>query len=167
MNARLMVLHEKYTIRCGEQLWSVSVLATSSAALAICLITFFVVPRILGRQGKPTERKWSHRWSSAGQTIRKDVARMLKKDGSGLWYPDRRPADYPGLLEIQNSVLHGQQSRGRCKSGGYPSSANHALPWWYGGDGDRSGNLLKLLAIPPSIKNPESAGMPAVPHGIL
>ncbi|HGX2031934.1 TPA: TraD N-terminal domain-containing protein, partial [Escherichia coli] len=50
MNAA-QVLHEKYMIWCGEQLWSAFVLATV-VALVICLITFFVVSWILGRQGK-------------------------------------------------------------------------------------------------------------------
>ncbi|MBB8913636.1 conjugal transfer protein TraD, partial [Escherichia coli] len=50
MNAA-QVLHDKYMIWCGEQLWSAFVLA-SVVALVICLITFFVVSWILGRQGK-------------------------------------------------------------------------------------------------------------------
>uniref|UniRef100_UPI001F4B5BE9 TraD N-terminal domain-containing protein n=1 Tax=Escherichia coli TaxID=562 RepID=UPI001F4B5BE9 len=50
MNAA-QVLHDKYMIWCGEQLWSAFVLATV-VALVICLITFFVVSWILGRQGK-------------------------------------------------------------------------------------------------------------------
>ncbi|EFP2198545.1 conjugative relaxase, partial [Escherichia coli] len=41
MNAA-QVLHDKYMIWCGEQLWSAFVLATV-VALVICLITFFVV----------------------------------------------------------------------------------------------------------------------------
>ncbi|MFP1527119.1 TraD N-terminal domain-containing protein [Escherichia coli] len=41
MNAA-QVLHDKYMIWCGEQLWSAFVLATI-VALVICLITFFVV----------------------------------------------------------------------------------------------------------------------------
>ncbi len=49
MNAA-QVLHDKYMIWCGEQLWSAFVLATV-VALVICLITFFVVSWILGRQG--------------------------------------------------------------------------------------------------------------------
>ncbi|HBB1815858.1 TPA: conjugal transfer protein TraD, partial [Escherichia coli] len=50
MNAA-QVLHDKYMIWCGEQLWSAFVLA-SVVALVICLITFFVVSWILGHQGK-------------------------------------------------------------------------------------------------------------------
>ena len=46
MNAA-QVLHDKYMIWCGEQLWSAFVLATV-VALVICLITFFVVSWILG-----------------------------------------------------------------------------------------------------------------------
>ncbi len=50
MNAA-QVLHDKYMIWCSEQLWSAFVLA-AVVALVICLITFFVVSWILGRQGK-------------------------------------------------------------------------------------------------------------------
>ena len=78
MNAA-QVLHEKYMIWCGEQLWSAFVLATV-VALVICLITFFVVSWILGRQGK----QQSENEVTGGRQLTdnpKDVARLLKKDG--------------------------------------------------------------------------------------
>lgn len=78
MNAA-QVLHDKYMIWCGEQLWSAFVLA-SVVALVICLITFFVVSWILGRQGK----QQSENEVTGGRQLTdnpKDVARMLKKDG--------------------------------------------------------------------------------------
>ncbi|MHQ65802.1 conjugal transfer protein TraD, partial [Salmonella enterica] len=50
MNAA-QVLQDKYTVWCGEQLWSAFVLA-ACVALVICLITFFMTTWILGRQGK-------------------------------------------------------------------------------------------------------------------
>lgn len=76
MNAA-QVLHDKYMIWCGEQLWSAFVLATV-VALVICLITFFVVSWILGRQGK----QQSENEVTGGRQLTdnpKDVARMLKK----------------------------------------------------------------------------------------
>ena len=78
MNAA-QVLHDKYMIWCGEQLWSAFVLA-SVVALVICLITFFVVSWILGRQGK----QQSENEVTGGRQLTdnpKEVARMLKKDG--------------------------------------------------------------------------------------
>ncbi len=78
MNAA-QVLHDKYMIWCGEQLWSAFVLA-SVVALVICLITFFVVSWILGRQGK----QQSENEITGGRQLTdnpKEVARMLKKDG--------------------------------------------------------------------------------------
>lgn len=87
MNAA-QVLHDKYMIWCGEQLWSAFVLATV-VALVICLITFFVVSWILGRQGK----QQSENEVTGGRQLTdnpKDVARMLKKDGkdSDSWSCD-------------------------------------------------------------------------------
>ncbi|MFA7773283.1 conjugative transfer relaxase/helicase TraI domain-containing protein [Escherichia coli] len=78
MNAA-QVLHDKYMIWCSEQLWSAFVLA-AVVALVICLITFFVVSWILGRQGK----QQSENEVTGGRQLTdnpKDVARMLKKDG--------------------------------------------------------------------------------------
>lgn len=76
MNAA-QVLHDKYMIWCGEQLWSAFVLA-SVVALVICLITFFVVSWILGHQGK----QQSENEVTGGRQLTdnpKEVARMLKK----------------------------------------------------------------------------------------
>lgn len=76
MNAA-QVLHDKYMIWCGEQLWSAFVLA-SVVALVICLITFFVVSWILGRQGK----QQSENEVTGGRQLTenpKEVARMLKR----------------------------------------------------------------------------------------
>ncbi|MBS4234541.1 TraD N-terminal domain-containing protein [Escherichia coli] len=89
MNAA-QVLHDKYMIWCGEQLWSAFVLATV-VALVICLITFFVVFWILGRQGK----QQSENEVTGGRQLTdnpKDVARMLKKDGKDS---DIRIGDLP------------------------------------------------------------------------
>lgn len=89
MNAA-QVLHDKYMIWCGEQLWSAFVLA-SVVALVICLITFFVVSWILGRQGK----QQSENEVTGGRQLTdnpKEVARMLKKDGKDS---DIRIGDLP------------------------------------------------------------------------
>ena len=107
MNAA-QVLHDKYMIWCGEQLWSAFVLA-SVVALVICLITFFVVSRILGRQGK----QQSENEVTGGRQLTdnpKDVARMLKRR-QGLRYPDWRPADYPGFRNPE--LLSARHGRGR------------------------------------------------------
>lgn len=77
-------------IWCGEQLWSAFVLATV-VALVICLITFFVVSWILGRQGK----QQSENEVTGGRQLTdnpKDAARMLKKDGKDS---DIRIGDLP------------------------------------------------------------------------
>lgn len=107
MNAA-QVLHDKYMIWCGEQLWSAFVLATV-VALVICLITFFVVSWILGRQGK----QQSENEVTGGRQLTenpKDVARMLKRR-QGLRYPDWRPADYPGFRNPE--LLSARHGRGR------------------------------------------------------
>ncbi|WP_408939319.1 conjugative transfer relaxase/helicase TraI [Escherichia coli] len=108
MNAA-QVLHDKYMIWCGEQLWSAFVLA-SVVALVICLITFFVVSWILGRQGK----QQSENEVTGGRQLTdnpKDVARMLKKDGKDS---DIRIGDLPIIRdsEIQNFCLHGTVGAG-------------------------------------------------------
>ncbi|EGG0944248.1 fertility inhibition protein FinO [Escherichia coli] len=94
MNAA-QVLHDKYMIWCGEQLWSAFVLA-SVVALVICLITFFVVSWILGRQGK----QQSENEVTGGRQLTdnpKDVARMLKKDGKDS---DIRIGDLPIIRDV-------------------------------------------------------------------
>lgn len=111
MNAA-QVLHDKYMIWCGEQLWSAFVLATV-VALVICLITFFVVSWILGRQGK----QQSENEVTGGRQLTenpKDVARMLKKDGKDS---DIRIGDLPIIRdsEIQNFCLHGTVAAGKSE----------------------------------------------------
>ncbi|HGY6705929.1 TPA: conjugative transfer relaxase/helicase TraI [Escherichia coli] len=102
MNAA-QVLHDKYMIWCGEQLWSAFVLATV-VALVICLITFFVVSWVLGRQGK----QQSENEVTGGRQLTdnpKDVARMLKKDGKDS---DIRIGDLP----ITGSALMAMKDAG-------------------------------------------------------
>ncbi|HGV1913751.1 TPA: MobF family relaxase [Escherichia coli] len=111
MNAA-QVLHDKYMIWCGEQLWSAFVLA-SVVALVICLITFFVVSWILGRQGK----QQSENEITGGRQLTdnpKEVARMLKKDGKDS---DIRIGDLPIIRdsEIQNFCLHGTVGAGKSE----------------------------------------------------
>ncbi|EOT8999118.1 type IV conjugative transfer system coupling protein TraD [Escherichia coli] len=111
MNAA-QVLHDKYMIWCGEQLWSAFVLATV-VALVICLITFFVVSWILGRQGK----QQSENEVTGGRQLTdnpKDVARMLKKDDKDS---DIRIGDLPIIRdsEIQNFCLHGTVGAGKSE----------------------------------------------------
>lgn len=146
MNAA-QVLHDKYMIWCGEQLWSAFVLA-SVVALVICLITFFVVSWILGRQGK----QQSENEVTGGRQLTdnpKEVARMLKKDGKDS---DIRIGDLPIIRdsEIQNFCLHGTVGAG--KSEVIRRLANYARQR---GDMvviyDRSGNLLKVTMTRPSI----------------
>lgn len=96
MNAA-QVLHDKYMIWCGEQLWSAFVLA-SVVALVICLITFFVVSWILGRQGK----QQSENEVTGGRQLTdnpKEVARMLKKDGKDSDNHDRPVTGLAGQPE--------------------------------------------------------------------
>ncbi|EIG8968405.1 conjugal transfer protein TraD, partial [Salmonella enterica] len=109
MNAA-QVLQDKYTVWCGEQLWSAFVLA-ACVALVICLITFFMVTWILGRQGK----QQSEDDVTGGRQLTdnpKDVARMLKKDGKAS---DILIGDLPIIKdsEIQNFLLHGTVSTGK------------------------------------------------------
>ncbi|EPE5283881.1 TraD N-terminal domain-containing protein, partial [Escherichia coli] len=102
MNAA-QVLHDKYMIWCGEQLWSAFVLA-SVVALVICLITFFVVSWILGRQGK----QQSENEVTGGRQLTenpKEVARMLKKDG--------RDSDIRIPGELMETLTSGQRAATR------------------------------------------------------
>ncbi|EPU7298935.1 TraD N-terminal domain-containing protein [Escherichia coli] len=127
MNAA-QVLHDKYMIWCGEQLWSAFVLA-SVVALVICLITFFVVSWILGRQGK----QQSENEVTGGRQLTdnpKDVARMLKKDGKDS---DIRIGDLPIIRdsEIQNFCLHGTVGPvSRKLSVVWPTTPVSAVIWW-------------------------------------
>ncbi|HFG7810243.1 TPA: type IV conjugative transfer system coupling protein TraD [Salmonella enterica subsp. enterica serovar Java] len=111
MNAA-QVLHDKYMIWCGEQLWSAFVLA-AVVALVICLITFFIVSWILGRQGK----QQSEDDVTGGRQLTdnpKGVARMLRKDGKAS---DILIGDLPIIKdsEIQNFLLHGTVSTGKSE----------------------------------------------------
>lgn len=147
MNAA-QVLHDKYMIWCGEQLWSAFVLATV-VALVICLITFFVVSSILGRQGK----QQSENEVTGGRQLTenpKDVARMLKKTArtpiSGL-----ATCRLSGIPKSR-TCLHGTVGAG--KSEVIRRLANYARQR---GDMvviyDRSGEFVKSYYDPPSIKS--------------
>ena len=45
------ILADKYTIWCGEQLWT-SFVCAAIVSLTVCIVTFFVASWVLGRQGK-------------------------------------------------------------------------------------------------------------------
>lgn len=127
MNAA-QVLHDKYMIWCGEQLWSAFVLATV-VALVICLITFFVVSWILGRQGK----QQSENEVTGGRQLTdnpKDVARMLKKTTrtpiSGL-----ATCRLSGILKSRTSVCTARSGPvSRKLSVVWPTTPVSAVIWW-------------------------------------
>lgn len=127
MNAA-RVLHDKYMIWCGEQLWSAFVLA-SVVALVICLITFFVVSRILGRQGK----QQSENEVTGGRQLTdnpKDVARMLKKTArtpiSGL-----ATCRLSGIPKSRTSVCTARSGPvSRRLSVVWPTMPVSAVIWW-------------------------------------
>ncbi len=147
MNAA-QVLHDKYMIWCGEQLWSAFVLATV-VALVICLITFFVVSWILGRQGKQQSEKLSHRWSSADRQSERRCPDAEKRR-QGLRYTDWRPADHPGFRNPE--LLSARHWSGPVKSEVIRRLANYARQR---GDMvviyDRSGEFVKSYLYDPSI----------------
>ncbi len=127
MNAA-QVLHDKYMIWCGEQLWSAFVLA-SVVALVICLITFFVVSWILGRQGK----QQSENEVTGGRQLTdnpKDVARMLKKTArtpiSGL-----ATCRLSGIPKSRTSVCTARSGPvSRRLSVVWPTTPVSAVIWW-------------------------------------
>lgn len=127
MNAA-QVLHDKYMIWCGEQLWSAFVLATV-VALVICLITFFVVSWILGRQGK----QQSENEVTGGRQLTdnpKDVARMLKKTArtpiSGL-----ATCRLSGIPKSRTSVCTARSGPvSRRLSVVWPTTPVSAVIWW-------------------------------------
>lgn len=127
MNAA-QVLHDKYMIWCGEQLWSAFVLA-SVVALVICLITFFVVSWILGRQGK----QQSENEVTGGRQLTdnpKDVARMLKKTArtpiSGL-----ATCRLSGILKSRTFVCTEQYRRvSQRLSDVLPTMPVNVVIWW-------------------------------------
>jgi hypothetical protein len=49
------ILADKYTIWCGEQLWTAFVFA-AIVSLTVCMVTFFVASWVLGRQGNSRAR---------------------------------------------------------------------------------------------------------------
>ncbi|MFV4848029.1 type IV conjugative transfer system coupling protein TraD (plasmid) [Edwardsiella tarda] len=114
------ILQDKYTIWCGEQLWSSFVLAAIIGGIT-CLITFFVASWILGLQGK----KQSEDEITGGRQLTdnpKEVAAMLKRDGR---QSDIRIEKLPLIKdsEIQNFCLHGTVGTG--KSEFYRRLMNH------------------------------------------
>lgn len=127
MNAA-QVLHDKYMIWCGEQLWSAFVLA-SVVALVICLITFFVVSWILGRQGK----QQSENEVTGGRQLTdnpKDVARMLKNTArtpiSGL-----ATCRLSGIPKSRTSVCTARSGPvSRRLSVVWPTMPVSAVIWW-------------------------------------
>lgn len=127
MNAA-QVLHDKYMIWCSEQLWSAFVLA-AVVALVICLITFFVVSWILGRQGK----QQSENEVTGGRQLTdnpKDVARMLKKTArtpiSGL-----ETCRLSGIPKSRTSVCTARSGPvSRKLSVVWPTTPVSAVIWW-------------------------------------
>lgn len=127
MNAA-QVLHDKYMIWCGEQLWSAFVLA-SVVALVICLITFFVVSWILGHQGK----QQSENEVTGGRQLTdnpKEAARMLKKTArtpiSGL-----ATCRLSGIPKSRTSVCTARSGPvSRKLSVVWPTTPVSAVIWW-------------------------------------
>ncbi len=110
MNAA-QVLHDKYMIWCSEQLWSAFVLA-AVVALVICLITFFVVSWILGRQGK----QQSENEVTGGRQLTdnpKDVARMLKKDGKDSDTGEMNESERASFLSTLNKMAEKKKNTGK------------------------------------------------------
>ena len=106
------ILADKYTIWCGEQLWTSFVLA-AVVSLVICIVTFFVASWVLGRQGK----QQSEDENTGGRQLSdkpKEVARQMKRDGMAS---DIKIGDLPILLnsEIQNFCLHGTVGSGKSE----------------------------------------------------
>ena len=106
------ILADKYTIWCGEQLWTSFVFA-AVVSLVICIVTFFVASWVLGRQGK----QQSEDENTGGRQLSdkpKEVARQMKRDGMAS---DIKIGDLPILLnsEIQNFCLHGTVGSGKSE----------------------------------------------------
>ncbi len=127
MNAA-QVLHDKYMIWCGEQLWSAFVLATV-VALVICLITFFVVSWILGRQGK----QQSENEVTGGRQLTdnpKDVARMLKKT-AGTPISGLAICRLSGIPKSRTSVCTARSGPvSRRLSVVWPTTPVSVVIWW-------------------------------------
>lgn len=106
------ILADKYTIWCGEQLWTSFVFA-AIVSLTVCIVTFFVASWVLGRQGK----QQSEEENTGGRQLSddpKEVARQIKRDGKAS---DIKIGDLPILInsEIQNFCLHGTVSTGKSE----------------------------------------------------
>ncbi|HBQ7754183.1 TPA: type IV secretion system DNA-binding domain-containing protein, partial [Klebsiella pneumoniae] len=106
------ILADKYTIWCGEQLWT-SFIFAAVVSLVICIVTFFVASWVLGRQGK----QQSEDENTGGRQLSdkpKEVARQMKRDGMAS---DIKIGDLPILLnsEIQNFCLHGTVGSGKSE----------------------------------------------------
>ena len=106
------ILADKYTIWCGEQLWTGFVFA-AIVSLTVCIVTFFVASWVLGRQGKLQ----SEDENTGGRQLSdkpKEVARQMKSDGVAS---DIKIGDLPILRnsEIQNFCLHGTVGSGKSE----------------------------------------------------
>ncbi|THI47860.1 type IV conjugative transfer system coupling protein TraD, partial [Klebsiella pneumoniae] len=106
------ILADKYTIWCGEQLWTSFVFA-AVVSLVICIVTFFIASWVLGRQGK----QQSEDENTGGRQLSdkpKEVARQMKRDGMAS---DIKIGDLPILKnsEIQNFCLHGTVGSGKSE----------------------------------------------------
>ncbi|ARB25689.1 MULTISPECIES: type IV conjugative transfer system coupling protein TraD [Enterobacteriaceae] len=106
------ILADKYTIWCGEQLWTSFVFA-AIVSLTVCIVTFFVASWVLGRQGK----QQSEDENTGGRQLSdkpKEVARQMKRDGVAS---DIKIGDLPILKhsEIQNFCLHGTVGSGKSE----------------------------------------------------
>lgn len=106
------ILADKYTVWCGEQLWTGFAFA-AVVSLVICIVTFFIASWVLGRQGK----QQSEDENTGGRQLSdkpKEVARQMKRDGVAS---DIKIGDLPILKnsEIQNFCLHGTVGSGKSE----------------------------------------------------
>lgn len=106
------ILNDKYTLWCGEQLWTSFVIAAVVGGV-VCTVTFFVASWILGHQGK----KQSEDEITGGRKLTddpKEVAAMLKRDGNAS---DIKIEKLPLIKnsEIQNFCLHGTVGSGKSE----------------------------------------------------
>ncbi len=124
---RCPVLHDKYMIWCGNNM--VRIRSGHSCGTGYCLITFFVVSRILGRQGK----QQSENEVTGGRQLTdnpKDVARMLKKTArtpiSGL-----ATCRLSGIPKSRTSVCTARSGPvSRRLSVVWPTMPVSAVIWW-------------------------------------
>ncbi|GKK22599.1 conjugative transfer relaxase/helicase TraI domain-containing protein [Klebsiella variicola] len=106
------ILADKYTVWCGEQLWTSFVFA-AVVSLVICIVTFFIASWVLGRQGKQQSEDENTGGRQLSDTP-KEVARQMKRDGMAS---DIKIGDLPILKnsEIQNFCLHGTVGSGKSE----------------------------------------------------